>query len=235
MNPNEIKGLAYLTYSGSIAYGTNIETSDTDIRGFYQETVTDIITGNSKDTITYSAEDTVIYSLRKFVRLCRNANPNVLELLGTKDEHILFINDVGKLFRDNKEVFFSRKAFNSFGGFATSEIGKLRSCKFFKVNEKWYKAAMHAVRLLLMGADLLNGNGLIVYRENDLGLLTSIRRGEIERDEIIKIIEELNRKLAVAYDNSKLPYAPDDTAMNKLLMKAYEMNFADDHWRIIWG
>ncbi len=220
MKPTEIEGIAYLTYAGSIAYGTNTETSDVDIRGFYQESIEDIITGKSKETISDSVSDTVVFSLRKFIRLCKNANPNVLELLGTKDEHIIFMNEVGKLIRDNKELFITKKVYESFGGFAYSEMQKLRTGRAIN----WHKSAMHAARLCLMGIDLLEGRGLIVYREKDLKLLMKIRRGELCRGEILERLRKLDKKLAVVASESKLPAKPDESATDNLLIKAYELS-----------
>jgi len=43
--------------------------------------------------------DTVIYGLKKFISLCLDSNPNVLEILGTKDEHLLVITKEGQLLR----------------------------------------------------------------------------------------------------------------------------------------
>lgn len=215
MNALGLNGISYLTYAGSIAYGTNTETSDVDIRGFYRETIGDIITGKSKDTIQDNRSDTVIYSLRKFVRLCRNANPNVLELLGTKDEHIIFINEVGRLIRDNREMFYSKKIFHTFGGYANSQRRKI-------IKSRFSKDAMHLIRLYLTGIDLLRGRGLTVYREIDKLLLMAIRRGELSKEIIFEIADKLEVELQRAYDESKLPDAPDDAAIDKLLLTAYE-------------
>ena len=213
MKPTEIEGIAYLTYSGSIAYGTNTETSDVDIRGFYQESIGDIITSKSKDTITFSSEDTVVYSLRHFIRLCKNANPNVLELLGTKDEHVIFMNDVGKLIRDNRELFFSKRVFNTFGGYANSQRRKILQTRFCK-------DSMHLIRLYLMAIDLLEGRGLIVYRENDLDMLMSIRNGNVSTETIFDYADKLENKMQHAYNKSKLPDKPDDAAIDNLLLKS---------------
>lgn len=214
MKPTEIEGIAYLTYSGSIAYGTNTETSDVDIRGFYQESISDIITGKAKDTITFSAEDTVVYSLRKFIHLCKNANPNVLELLGTKDEHVIFMNDVGKLIRDNRELFYSKRVFNTFGGYANSQRRKILESRF-------EKDAMHLFRLYFMAIDLLEGRGLIVYREDDKDFLMNVRKGLFPKDKIFDIADLYESRMQHAYNNSKLPDKPDDAAIDNLLLKAY--------------
>lgn len=233
MNPMEIKGICYLTYAGSIAYGTNTADSDVDIRGFYQESLADIISGKVKDTIEDSAADTVVYSLRHFVSLCKNANPNVFELLGTRDEHVIFINDVGRLFRENKHLFYSKRVFKTFGGYATSQLrriqdalatdsyAELRHRNRKKDAAHFFKDAMHLIRLYLMGIDLLEGRGLQTYREKDLDLLRAIRNGDVKIDEIFAMAETFEEKMKVAYANSTLPPNPDVDAINKLLYQAY--------------
>jgi len=172
MKPTEIDGIAYLTYSGSIAYGTNTETSDVDIRGFYQESIGDIITSKSKDTITFSSEDTVVYSLRKFIHLCKNANPNVLELLGTKDEHVIFMNDVGKMIRDNRELFFSKKICNAFGGYATAQLRRLQNALAHDAYDEEEKREhiLKSIRQMIQTNEevySLNGGQFNIYIDGD--------------------------------------------------------------------
>ena len=98
------KNIAYLTVAGSIAYGTNNADSDVDIRGFAIESFDSILTGKAFEQIDDDKTDTVIYGLRKFFKLCADSNPNVLELLGTKPEHVLYMTDAGKKVRDNAEI-----------------------------------------------------------------------------------------------------------------------------------
>lgn len=99
------KRIAYLTISGSIAYGTDNENSDVDVRGFAVESIPTILIGKNFEQVEDLKTDTVIYGLRKFFKICAECNPNVIEMLGTKEEHILHINDVGRKVRDNAEIF----------------------------------------------------------------------------------------------------------------------------------
>ena len=124
---SKLKNLCYLVYSGSISYGTNNENSDIDIRGFAKEYLSDILLERPFEVYEDEKTDSVIYGLRKFVNLCKNANPNVLELLGVKDEHILYMNEIGKLIRDNVHLFLSKKAFKSFSGYATAQLRRLQN------------------------------------------------------------------------------------------------------------
>lgn len=54
-------------------------------------------------------------------------NPNVIELLGTKEEHQLFKNDIAKSLSQNKKIFLSKKAFYSFAGHANAQLRWLES------------------------------------------------------------------------------------------------------------
>ena len=121
------KNIAYLTVAGSIAYGTNNAASDIDLRGFAIESVDSLLTDTAFEQVTDDKTDTVIYGLRKFLKLCAECNPNILELLGTKNEHILHMNDAGRKVRDNAEIFLSKRAYKSFVGYATAQLRRLQN------------------------------------------------------------------------------------------------------------
>ena len=74
--------LCFITFGGSHAYGTNVEGSDIDIRGVMLPTVEELIGLNRVDQKLDEETDTCIYSFMKFVNLARDANPNVIEMLG---------------------------------------------------------------------------------------------------------------------------------------------------------
>ena len=56
-----------------------------------------------------------------------NCNPNVLEMLGTKEEHIFICNKYGKLIKDNRDLFLSKRAVQSFGGYASAQLRRLQN------------------------------------------------------------------------------------------------------------
>lgn len=71
--------------------------------------------------------DSVIYGLNKAVSLFLSCNPNTIELLGLKEEHYLYLDDLGHLLLDNKKLFLSQKAIQSFGGYADAQLRRLQN------------------------------------------------------------------------------------------------------------
>lgn len=114
-----------LGLGGSYAYGTNTETSDLDIRGVATKRKHEILTPQNFEQFINEETDTTIYSFDKICSLLLNCNPNVIELLGLKPEHYLYLNDVGQMLLDNSDLFLSRKVVGSFKGYANQQLYRL--------------------------------------------------------------------------------------------------------------
>ena len=120
------KNVIMLTLGGSHAYGTNVETSDVDIRGCALNTKEEILTNKNFEQFTNDDTDTVIYSFNKLIHLLSNCNPNVIEMLGCKPEHYVYLSSVGKELLDNASLFLSQKAIYTFGGYAAQQLWRLK-------------------------------------------------------------------------------------------------------------
>lgn len=114
-----------LGLGGSYAYGTNIETSDLDIRGCAVNRKEEILTNKNFEQRCDKTTDTTIYSLNKLISLLSNCNPNTIELLGLKPEHYLYVSPIGQELLDHKKMFLSKKAVQSFCGYAYSRLRRL--------------------------------------------------------------------------------------------------------------
>jgi len=107
-NP-DLENIAYLVVSGSHGYGTNNEGSDIDLRGFLVEDKKYLLGCGSFDQFEDIPTDTVIYGMKKFISLCRAANPNALELLGANEDCVVIMNEAGRKVRENAGLFVSVK------------------------------------------------------------------------------------------------------------------------------
>jgi hypothetical protein len=112
--------------SGSHAYGTNNENSDTDIRGVFiapQEMVYGL---GYVEQVNDKKNDVVFYELGRFLKLLYDNNPNILELLNVPEDCIIYKSPLFDIVLENKEKFVTKKCGMSFGGYADSQIKKAK-------------------------------------------------------------------------------------------------------------
>lgn len=114
-----------LTLGGSHAYGTNIEGSDVDIRGCALNSKVELLTNVNFEQFIDNETDTVVYSFNKLISLLTNCNPNTIELLGCRKQDYLYLSPVGEEVLQNRKLFLSKKAVNSFSGYANQQLRRL--------------------------------------------------------------------------------------------------------------
>lgn len=116
-----------LGLSGSYSYGTNNENSDIDVRGVTLDRKSDLIGMTSFEQYVDDYTDTTIYAFHKMIMLLLNCNPGAIELLGLNPEHYLYLNDIGKELIENRRLFLSKRAAQSFGGYADAQLRRLQN------------------------------------------------------------------------------------------------------------
>lgn len=114
-----------LTLGGSHAYGTNIEGSDVDIRGCALNSKVELLTNVNFEQFINNETDTVVYSFNKLISLLTNCNPNTIEILGCRPQDYLYLSPIGEELLKNRKLFLSKKAVNSFGGYANQQLRRL--------------------------------------------------------------------------------------------------------------
>ena len=119
--------LIFLTFGGSHAYGTAVASSDIDIRGCAFNRKSDLIGMSRFEQVVEDSTDTTVYSFNKLIALIINCNPNTIEMLGGKPEHYLIFNPVGQQLIDNRKMFLSKKAADSFGGYANQQLRRMQN------------------------------------------------------------------------------------------------------------
>lgn len=126
-DPHLGKHIILLGLAGSYSYGTNNESSDIDVRGVTLNRKSDLIGMTSYDQYTDESTDTVIYTFNKIIRLLLECNPNTCELLGLNEEHYLYLSPIGRELLANRRLFLSKRAIQSFGGYADQQLRRLQN------------------------------------------------------------------------------------------------------------
>lgn len=126
-NPHLGKNIIFLTYGGSYAYGTNVEGSDIDIRGCTLNSKADLLGMGDFEQVVDDHTDTTVYGFNKLLGLLINCNPNTIELLGCRPEHYFVLTPIGRQLLGQRHMFLSRRAVNSFGGYAGQQLRRLEN------------------------------------------------------------------------------------------------------------
>jgi hypothetical protein len=110
--------------SGSHAYGLNLPHSDTDIKGVFVLPKEKFYGLTFIDQVNNETNDIMYYEIKKFVDLLLKNNPNILELLATPDDCILYKHQMMDWIKP--EMFISRLCNQTFGQYAYAQIKKAR-------------------------------------------------------------------------------------------------------------
>ncbi|MBF7090791.1 nucleotidyltransferase domain-containing protein [Flavobacterium sp. ALJ2] len=110
--------------SGSKSFGLNTPTSDTDIKGVYYLPIEKFFGLNYIPQIANETNDEVYYEIGRFVELLLKNNPNILEILASPEDCILYQHPL----MDNLKIedFLSKLCKDSFAGYAITQIKKAR-------------------------------------------------------------------------------------------------------------
>lgn len=118
--------LLFKTIAGSKAYGLDLPTSDTDIRGIFLQPNEYRLGNGYKEQLNDVKNDIVYYELNRFVNLLTNNNPNIIENLFAPTDKILILDNRIKPLYDNRHKFLTKKIRFTFGGYSISQIKKAR-------------------------------------------------------------------------------------------------------------
>jgi len=129
--------LIFECITGSRLYGTNTPESDFDYRGICVPPMNILLDPfmnfDQKDS-GFEEEDRAIYALGKFMKLCADANPNIIELLFIPLENIVVTSDIWKKIILNRHLFLSKKAKYTFTGYAYSQLNAIKNHRQWFVN-----------------------------------------------------------------------------------------------------
>lgn len=110
--------------SGSKAYGTDLPTSDTDVKGVFVLPEEDYYGLAYTEQVSDASNDVVYYELKRFIELLYRNNPNLLELLSSPADCVRYRHPV--MDRVRPELFLSKLCRDTFAGYAMTQVRKAR-------------------------------------------------------------------------------------------------------------
>ena len=124
--------LLFECISGSKAYGLDTPQSDTDLKGVFYLPKEMFYGLTYIPQISNETNDEVYYELGRFTELLSKNNPNILEMLASAADCILYKHPV--MDKLQLEMFLSKLCKDTFAGYAHSQIRKARGYKKKIVN-----------------------------------------------------------------------------------------------------
>lgn len=144
--------------SGSTAYNLNVAGSDVDKKGIFIMPQKQLYGFEQQDQIANATNDEVYFEIGRFLDLLTKNNPNILELLSTPAEHILFRHPLMDLIKP--EDFLSKLCLDTFAGYAQTQIKKARG-----LNKKINKPLDTERKLVLDFCFVIYNNGSVSLKE----------------------------------------------------------------------
>lgn len=163
--------IIFLTIHGSHCYGTNIETSDVDLKGLAippKQYFFGYL--NDFEQAEFNDPDCVIYDIRKFVQLAAEANPNIIEILFTDPADYVIKHPIMDKLIENRDLFISKKARWTFSGYAHSQLKRMNSHYKWLKNPPDHKPTREEFKLpdrTLIPADQLKAAEALISKKMD--------------------------------------------------------------------
>lgn len=205
----------YQCVIGSRAFGLDVESSDTDLRGFYlpPKELHWSLYGIPEQL---EREEETYWEVQKFIILALKANPNVLECLYSP--LVQHVTPVAQTILDIREAFLSKLIYQTYNGYVMSQFKKLQY-DLVNYGEIRWKHAMHLIRLLLSGISALKTGVIPIQVTEYRDQLLDIRHGQTKWEKIDAWRLTLHREFEEAFRTSALPDRPDYERVNYTLIE----------------
>lgn len=247
--PFPIQNVIHLFEGGSALHGARVSTcaSDLDICGVFIEPKVNIygldsyehfVTSTSDQTERNTKDDVDIclYSLRRWAFLATKGNPTALSYLFSDNlapnNWVWGYGVLGTM----KSAILAKSAIKHYIGFVNAQMARLLGTKGQGKHEQRpeltadfgydTKPAMHAVRLLGEGLDLVQ-LGYVRFPRPNAGQLIDIRLGKWSLDRVCGHVSEMITILEGATEKSDLRAKPDRATVNECLVDTYDTFYAE--------
>lgn len=175
--------------SGSRAYGLDLPTSDTDLKGVFILPKEKYYGLDYIPQVANETNDEVFYELKRFFELLAKNNPNILELLNTPQDKVIFKHPL--LDQLDPAIFLSKKCKDSFAGYAMAQIKKARGLNKKIVNpiDKEKKNILHFC--------------YVIHRQGSIPFLKWLEKNNFQQEKCGLVnIAHMKNLYALFYDES---------------------------------
>jgi predicted nucleotidyltransferase len=245
----------YLTVMGSIAYGTNTDTSDFDVYGFAVPEKTVVFPhlagqvegfGTQKQRFEQYQQhqvfdqdalggagrtyDFTIFNIVRYFHLLLENNPNVIDSIFTPIDCVLHATSTANLVRENRKLFLHKGIVHKLKGYAFSQLHKASSeNRTGKRAEKVAELGWDAKFLSHVVRLTLQAEQILKTGDLDLRQdrehIKAIKRGEISLEEVRQWFGKKEAYLDKLVEESTLPYKPDEVRIKQLLLDCLEHHY----------
>jgi len=169
-----------------------------------------------------------LHPLRKYVSLAAAGNPTVLSTLWTPGALTMLGSSASELLFSHRDAFLSKHAGFRHAGYARSQRDGMLGITNKKTNRPELilshgydtKYAAHMIRVLMAGLDLVRDRAVFLpMKPEQIEFLREIRRGEVERDDLLELSTKLEHELSSETEDSSLPDSVDYDFLNDLLRR----------------
>lgn len=186
-------------------------------------------------TFAHEEWDEECHEVRRFINLLLASNPNVLGMLWLKPHLYFKKTEMGQMLIDNRDIFSSRMAYNSFCGYAHAQLKKMTHLAFKgymgekrkRLVEKFgydTKNAAHCLRLLQMGLEFISTGQLNVWRE-DSDKWLSVKQGNWSLEQVKSEADRMFVSLENAVVSSPLQAKPDYRTAEEICMEILSQSY----------
>lgn len=248
-------GLILLAEVGSTVQGTSLGDSDVDLQGICIESPgvllghrtfeqcltrlhadgTPVATGERSGP---GGLDKTVFGLRKWTKLATAGNPTALLPLYVPGNNLHFVNLHGWEVRGNRDIFLSKKCATAYRGYlhrqqlnAFSDAKHTNRPELVQLYGYDTKAAYHAMRLAIQGRELVTERMITLPMTNGWSdYLKGVRRGEVDREDALNMLDHLVESLDVAVEHSTLPEHVDMDVVDVWITGMYKTFWKERSW-----
>jgi uncharacterized protein len=235
-----LQNIIYITLHGSNAYGLNTDQSDLDMKGIFIPpkrienhlfNKIDQVENNPKIDEKYShlknpnnpKLESTIFSLKKFLILASQINPNIIELLWVDKKDQLFCHPIMEKLIENRNLFLSSKAKFTYSGYSFAQLSRIERHRKWIVLGDLKEPKREDFGLPIIRARQLDEVFGFVKSEVERWNLSKFSLDEMERNDLKETIWDLIlnvSNLPVGWDNWPETY---EVAVINKLAKEYDL------------